>query len=142
MSSVSKITNLKPTIIFLSSKLQQDIYSSFPQFFHSLNQVTCQEVYEETGVNIKFSISMDLILHCYNNAFPIKTVCVRNKFKNKWITQGIKVYSKKMQLLDNQRKKTVMEKEDLDYIEHYRKVYRRVIKEAKRSENNRYCRVI
>ena len=81
---------------------------------------------------------MDLILHCYNNAFPIKTVCVRNKFKNKWITQGIKVYSKKMQLLDNQRKKTVMEKEDLDYIEHYRKVYRRVIKEAKRSENNSY----
>ena len=31
-----------------------------------------------------------------------------------------------------------MEEKDVDYIEHYRKVYRRVIKEAKRSENNSY----
>ena len=81
---------------------------------------------------------MDLFLHCYNNAFPIKTVCVRDKFKNKWITQGIKISSNKMQLLDNQRKTTVMEKKDLYYIKHYRKVYRRFIKEAKRSENNSY----
>ena len=81
---------------------------------------------------------MDLFLHCYNNAFPIKTVCVKDKFKNKWITQGIKIFSKKLQLLDNQRKMTVMEKKDLGYIKHYRKIYRRVIKEAKRNENNSY----
>ena len=30
------------------------------------------------------------------------------------------------------------EKKDLEYIEHYRKIYRRVIKEAKRRENNSY----
>ena len=29
-----------------------------------------------------------------------------------------------------------MKKKDLDYIEHYRKAYRRVIKEAKRGEYN------
>ena len=43
-----------------------------------------------------------------------------------------------MQLLDNQRKKTVMKKKGLEYIEHYRKTYRRVIREAKRREYNRY----
>ena len=43
-----------------------------------------------------------------------------------------------MRLLDNQRNTTVMEKKDLDYVEHYRKVYRRVIKEAMRSKNNSY----
>ena len=43
-----------------------------------------------------------------------------------------------MRLLDNQRKTQVVEKKDLDYTEHYRKVYRRVIKEAKRRENNSY----
>ena len=43
-----------------------------------------------------------------------------------------------MWLLDSQRKMTVMEKKYLDYIKHYRKVYRRVIKQAKRSENNSY----
>ena len=60
--------------------------SNLQEFFHLLNQVTWQEVYEETDVNKKFSIFMDVFLHCYNNAFPIKTVCVRDKFKNKWIT--------------------------------------------------------
>jgi phage anti-repressor protein len=33
---------------------------------------------------------------------------------------------------------TVMKKKDLEYIEQYRKIYRRVIQEAKRRENNNY----
>jgi hypothetical protein len=31
-----------------------------------------------------------------------------------------------------------MRKKDLEYVEHYRKIYRRVIQEAKRTENNNY----
>jgi len=81
---------------------------------------------------------MDVFLYCYNNAFPIKTVHMRDTINNKWITQGIKISSKRMRLLDNQRKTTVMEKKDLKYIEQNRKIYRRVIKEAKRRENNTY----
>jgi len=42
-----------------------------------------------------------------------------------------------MQLIDNQRKMTVMKKEDWEYIEQYRKIYIRVIQE-KRRENNNY----
>ena len=41
-----------------------------------------------------------------------------------------------MRLFDNQRKMTVMKKKDLEYTEQYRKIYRRVIQEAKRRENN------
>jgi len=41
-----------------------------------------------------------------------------------------------MQLLDNQSKTIVIKKKDLEYIEQYRKIYRRVIQEAKRRENN------
>jgi len=63
---------------------------------------------------------------------------MRDIIKNKWITQGIKISSKRMRLLDNQRKTTVTKKEDLEYIEQYRKIYRRVIQEAKRRENNNY----
>jgi hypothetical protein len=81
---------------------------------------------------------MDVFLHCYNNAFPITTVYVRDTIKNNWITQGIKISSKKMWLLDNQRKTTVMKKKDLEYIEHYGKIYGRVIVEAKRKKNNSY----
>jgi len=61
---------------------------------------------------------------------------MRDTIKNKWITQGIKISSKRMRFLDIQRKTTVMKKKDLEYIEQYRKIYRRVIQEAKRRENN------
>jgi len=90
------------------------------EFLHLLNPVTWQEVYVESAVNVKFSTFMDVFLHCYNNAFPIKTVHMRDTIKNKWITQGIKISSKRMWLLDNQRKTTVVKK-DLEYIEQYRK---------------------
>jgi hypothetical protein len=100
------------------------------EFLHLLNQVTWQEVYVESDVNAKFSTFMD--------SFPIKTVHMRDTIKNNWITQGIKIPSKRMQLLDSQRKTTVMKKKDLEYIEQYRKIYRRVIQETKRRKNNNY----
>ena len=43
-----------------------------------------------------------------------------------------------MRLLDKQRKTTIMEKKDLEYIEQYRKIYKRVIQEAKRRENDNH----
>jgi len=81
---------------------------------------------------------MDVFLHCYNNAFLIKTFNVRDTIKNNWITQEFKISSKTMRLLDNQRNTTVMKKKNLEYIEHYRKIYKRVIKEAKRREYSSY----
>ena len=75
--------------------------ANLQEFFYSLNEFTWQEVYEESDVNIKFSIFVDLFLHFYNNAFPVKNICVRDKIKNNWIPQGIKISSKKMRFLDN-----------------------------------------
>jgi len=75
---------------------------------------------------------MGVFLHCYNHAFPIKTVHMRDTIKNKWITQGVKISSKIMRLLDNQRKMTVMEKKGFEYIEQYRKIHRMVKQEEKR----------
>jgi Sec7-like guanine-nucleotide exchange factor len=43
-----------------------------------------------------------------------------------------------MQLLDKQRKTIIMKKKDLEYIEQYRKIYKRVIQDAKRLENDNY----
>jgi len=100
------------------------------ELIHLLNQVTWQEVYVESDVNAKFSTFMD--------ALPIKTVHMRDTIKNNWITQGIKIPSKMMQLLGNQGKTIVMKKKDLEYTGKCRKIYRRVIQETKRMENNNY----
>jgi len=51
------------------------------KFHFLLNQVTWQEVYGESEINAKFGAFMDVFLHCYNIAFPIKTVRMRNTIK-------------------------------------------------------------
>jgi len=86
----------------------------------------------------KFSTFIDIFFHRYNSAFPIKIVHVRDTIKTNWVTQGIKISIKKMWLLNNQRKMTIMKNNNLEYIEHYKKIYRKVIKEANRRENNSY----
>ena len=43
-----------------------------------------------------------------------------------------------MWLLDKQRKITIMEEKELEYMEQYRKICKRVIQEAKRRENDNH----
>jgi len=94
------------------------------EFHYLLNQITWQEVFGESEINAKFSAFMNAFLYCYNSAFPIKIVHMGNTIKYSWITQGIKISSKRMRLLDRQRKTTTMEKKDLEYIEQYKKIYK------------------
>jgi hypothetical protein len=68
----------------------------------------------------------------------MKTVRVRDRRKTNWITPGIKNSSKKMRLLDKQKRTTTMKHTDVKYVELYKKIYKRVIQEAKRMENNDY----
>ena len=63
---------------------------------------------------------------------------MRDTIKYKWITLGIKISRKRIQLLDNQRKMIVMIKKDVECIQQYRKIYRSVIQKAKRRENKKY----
>ena len=95
------------------------------EFIQLLDQVTWQEVYDELNVNTKFNKFMEIFLYYYNTAFPIKTIRTRDKQKASWITKGIKNSSKKMRLLNKQKRTTVMKQADVKYIEHYKKIYRK-----------------
>jgi len=108
------------------------------EFLHLLKQVTWQEVFSELDINAKFSAFMDVFRYCYNVAFPIETVHMRNGIKSNWITHGIKTSSKRMRLLEKQRKIIKINKKDLEYIDQYRKIYKRVIQDAKKCKNDTY----
>jgi hypothetical protein len=88
------------SVIYHTIKKRQFREASVQEFLYLLNLATWQEVYVESDVNSKFNTFMDVFLHCYNNAFPIKTVYLKDTINSNWITQGIKISSKKMQLLD------------------------------------------
>jgi hypothetical protein len=68
--------------------------------------------------------------------FPQKTVYVKDQCENKWITQGLKVSSKRMWFLNGLQRTTYLSRESLDYIKRYQVICNRVIKEAKKGEND------
>jgi exonuclease III len=76
-------------------KKRQFSEANVQEFLYLLKKVNWQEVYEESDVHAKFSTFIGVFLHFYNNVFPIKTVYVIDTIKNKWITQGTKISSKK-----------------------------------------------
>lgn len=61
----------------------------------------------------------------------------KDHIKINWITQGIKVSNQKMRLLNTVKKYKNLPNDVLNYINRYQKIYRNVIKEAKRKENDR-----
>jgi hypothetical protein len=92
----------------------------------------------ESGVNTKFESFKDTFLLYFYMAFPLKLVQSREPPRNSWITQGIKISSKNMRFLSSLGKKATPMGILQVYISRYQTIYRRVIKEAKRRENDRY----
>jgi len=59
------------------------------------------------------------------------------KMRN-WITEGSKNASKRMCILVNQRKKTCISVQDLEYTESFLKTCRKIFRLSKRRGNRRY----
>jgi hypothetical protein len=56
---------------------------------------------------------------------------------NTWVTAGIRVSGKRLRFLHNLMKKGNVSEEDKKYYSHYKKIYNKVIIEAKQLTNNR-----
>jgi hypothetical protein len=75
---------------------------------------------------------------CLNESFPVRKVTLREKNKTKdWITLGIKVSSV------NKRKLNVLSKSNknplfLNYVKNYKKIFKKVVMEAKKAANSEY----
>jgi uncharacterized protein YktA (UPF0223 family) len=81
---------------------------------------------------------MDMILYYFNIAFPLKLLYLNEPIRNRWITEELNISCKRMQFLNTLRKATNLTRETQDYINRYRVIYKRVIREAKNRENDGY----
>jgi hypothetical protein len=95
------------------------------------------DVFLHDDVNTAYNIFLNRVLYYFERALPLKTVHKKNCNKIKWITQAIKVSSRKMRLL-NKKKRLNLSNDALIYINRYQKIYRSIIIEAKRRENDRF----
>jgi hypothetical protein len=60
-------------------------------------------------------------------------------YKNKnWLTMGLITSCKKMKWLNSLKKRVTLNNETLRYIKKYNKIYKKVLKEAKQRDNDRY----
>jgi hypothetical protein len=108
------------------------------EFESLLAKLSWQEVFSETEVNAKFKAFMDLVLYQFNIAFPLQLRHRKKPLWKGWIAQGIIMSTKRMRFLNMLQKLPNLIVEVKTYIDKYRHIYKRVIREAKIRENDRH----
>jgi hypothetical protein len=108
------------------------------KFTNLLDKMTWHEVISESEVNIKFEKFMNKLGTLFDTAFPLRQTQLRKTTTVTWITQGIRNSSKKIRLFNILKKHITLSKGTELYISKYNLFYKRVIKEAKQRENDRF----
>ncbi|KAK3922246.1 hypothetical protein KUF71_011720, partial [Frankliniella fusca] len=99
-------------------------------FLKALTDENWTNVYSAESTNEKFSSFHERFLELYNQYFPIRKVNMNKKEKD-WVTKGIKITSKNFRNLCK-RVKESNEPGLKKYFTEYRKIYKKVIENAKR----------
>jgi len=73
--------------------------NNIKEFEYLLKKVTWQEVFSETEVKGKLKVFTNSVLYFFDIAFPLEFRHGKKPLRNRWITQGIKMSSKKMRFL-------------------------------------------
>ena len=108
------------------------------EFQYLLSKMTWREVLLETEVNAKFEAFMKLIIYSFNTAFPLEIKYRKKPVRNGWITQGVRISSKNMRFFSMIKNRMILTKQTKLYIARYKIVYKRIVKEAKRRENDKF----
>jgi hypothetical protein len=74
------------------------------EFKYLSNKVTWQEIFSETDVNAKFKVFMNYVSLLFDIAFPLEFRHRKKPLRNRWITQSIKMSSKRMRFLNMLKK--------------------------------------
>ena len=107
------------------------------EFQYLSEKETWQEVFREKEVNAEFKAFMNIVLHLFDIAFPLKFRHIKKPQRNGWIAKGIKISSKKMRGLNMLKKQSDLTEGVKNYITKYQIMYRWVIREAKRRHNDK-----
>jgi len=83
---------------------------------------------------------MNSVVRSFAIAFLLELRHRKKPLRNGWITQGIKISSKKIRFLNMLKKQPNLTEDAKMYIAKYKIIYKRVIREAKRREMmSTYC---
>jgi hypothetical protein len=81
---------------------------------------------------------MNYVQHLFDIAFPLEFRNRKKPLRNGWITQGIKMSSKKIRFLNMLKKQPNLTEDAKMFIVKNKIIHETVITEAKRRENDKY----
>jgi len=113
--------------------------NSVEEFKHLLSKELLNDVYNCLDVNSSLEAFLGTFLFCFNIAFPYKTVNVRVRSNKRWFSKGLIVSNKIMQTLNNLKRTFTLTREALIYIEKYQRIYKIVLREAKKKREIMIC---
>jgi hypothetical protein len=103
---------------------------------HLLEGETWDQVYSQTSVNEAYNEFITTFQYYYNIAMPKKWTKTL-QHENKWVTPGIRVSSRRLRFLNRVINEGNISEESKEYYIRYKKIYNKVIREAKRLTNNK-----
>jgi hypothetical protein len=77
-------------------------------------------------------------LHFFNIVFPFKRVKLTERINKKWLSKGLITSSNRMKVLNSLKQVYNLRREDLNYINEYQKIYKKILKEAKKRDNDKF----
>ena len=106
-------------------------------FNQKLKQEPWKELEGNLDINAKFNIFHAKYKQFYDSIFILKRVNLNQKPRKRWVTTGIKISRENLKRLNLERKKS-SETTIQEYFIKYRRVYRKVIRLAKKIQNDEY----
>ncbi|XP_049779566.1 uncharacterized protein LOC126176452 [Schistocerca cancellata] len=124
----------------IENVIHKRIYSAknIECFQYLISEQSWREVYDTSNTNKKMEHFLNIFKHNFDIAFPQRKVISKStdRFRN-WIKSGIRVSCKRKRELFLQSK-TNSSPEFINYLKKYKLVLKRIIKEAKIKENDKY----
>ena len=107
------------------------------EFKRLISEESWQAVYQAVEVNLALQIFMENFRNYFNIVFPYKSQKITSTQNNKWITKGLRNSGKRARFLNSLKKKYNLSREAQTYIKKYQFIYKKFLKEAKKTENDR-----
>jgi hypothetical protein len=100
-----------------------------------LDKETWEPIFKQKSANNAYNEFLSTFQYYYEIAIPKKWV-ESKQCENKWITSGIKVSGNRLRFLNRLMKEGNISEEFKKYYRQYKKIYNKVISEAKKLSNN------
>jgi len=138
LAQVANINIGKINMINKTQMRRQLTMNNIDKLKQLLYKESWNTVLHHLDVNVALKEFMHIFLHCLETAIPYKKQKLRKRRNKRWLSKGLIKSSKKMKMLNNLKRRCTLTEETLEYIKKYRTIYKRVIREAKRRDNDRY----